>query len=52
MKTLIGIACTLTLIFASMGNLSKIVVQVRKAQVKLIQETKASKWPKAILLNK
>lgn len=34
----------------SSGNLPKILNQVRKAQFQLVMESKASKWPKAMIL--
>lgn len=45
MKNLIRLASILTLIAASTGNLPRIVNKVRKAQIILIQDSKASKWP-------
>lgn len=48
MKSLIQISATLAIIAFTSGNLPWIITQVRKAQVKLIQESKASKWPKAL----
>jgi hypothetical protein len=50
MKLLIAIASSLALIAVSSGNLPKILFQVRKAQIKLIKESQASKWPKAMTL--
>lgn len=50
MKTLIAIATTLAFAAVGSGNLPKILLQVRKAQIQLIQESKASKWPKAMTL--
>ena len=35
----------------AMGRLPKIINAVHRAQVQLIQESKASKWPKAMLLH-
>lgn len=35
---------------ASTGQLPRIINYVHKAQIQLIQESKASKWPKAMLL--
>lgn len=52
MKSLITIAATLALVAVASGNLPKILLQVRKAQIKLIQESKASNWPKAIILTR
>lgn len=46
-EKLISIALTLAMIAISTGNLPKILMQLRKAQIHLIQESQASKWPKA-----
>ena len=35
---------------ASFGQLPKVINAVRRAEFQLIQETKASKWPKAPML--
>jgi hypothetical protein len=48
MNDLIKISVGLGLIATLSGNLPKIIYEVRKAQFKLVQESKASKWPKAI----
>ena len=48
MKSLIKISATLAILAFTSGNLPWIITQVRKAQVQLIQDTKASKWPKAL----
>lgn len=50
MKSLITISATLALFAVASGNLPKILLQVRKAQLRLIQESKPSKWPKAMTL--
>lgn len=50
MNSLIKIAVVLAFAAVSSGNLPKILNQVRKAQLQLIQKTKASKWPKAMRL--
>ncbi|HXH76155.1 MAG TPA: hypothetical protein VNJ08_14390 [Bacteriovoracaceae bacterium] len=50
MNKLIGIAVGLTLVAVSSGHLSKIVKMIRRAQFELIQESKASKWPRATYL--
>lgn len=50
MNNLIKIAVVLAFAAVSSGNLPKILNQVRKAQFQLIQESKASKWPKAMTL--
>lgn len=48
MNNLIKIAVVLAFAAVSSGNLPKILNQVRKAQLHLIMESKASKWPKAM----
>lgn len=50
MNSLIRIATILAFAAIASGNLPKILFQVRKAQIELIQESKASKWPKAMTL--
>ena len=50
MKSLTAIAATLALLAAASGKLPWILFQVRKAQIHLIIESQASKWPKAITL--
>lgn len=50
MKSLIAIAATLAVLAVASGKLPWILFQVRKAQIHLIIETQASKWPKAITL--
>ncbi len=50
MNSLIKIANILAFAAVASGNLPKILVQVRKAQLQLIQDSKASKWPKAMTL--
>lgn len=50
MNSLIKIAVILAFAAVASGNLPKILNQVRKAQLQLIQESKASKWPKAMTL--
>lgn len=50
MNSLIKIAVTLALAAVASGNLPKILFQVRKAQIQLIKESQASKWPKAMTL--
>jgi hypothetical protein len=39
-----------TLACAKLGNFEKVVNTVRQAEFQLIQDTKASKWPKAPML--
>jgi hypothetical protein len=50
MKSLIAIAVTLAFAAVASGNLPKILKQVRIAQLQLIKESQASKWPKAMTL--
>jgi hypothetical protein len=50
MKSLVTIAATLTVLAVTSGNLPWILFQVRKAQIHLIIESQASKWPKAMTL--
>ena len=50
MNNLIKISVILAFAAVTSGNLPKILTQVRKAQIQLIQESKASKWPKAMKL--
>lgn len=48
---LIPLSVTLAfLAVVASGNLPWILFQVRKAQIELIQDSKASKWPKAMTL--
>lgn len=48
LSKLISLSVTLAFLAAGTGNLPWILKQVRKAQFELIQESKASKWPKAM----
>mgnify|MGYP000196214395 CR=1 FL=1 len=50
MNSLIKIAVVLAIAAVTSGNLAKILTQVRKAQMQLIMESKATKWPKAMTL--
>jgi hypothetical protein len=50
MGKLISMAVTLAVLAISTGQLPRILKQVRIMQIKLIQESQASKWPKAMLL--
>lgn len=50
MNSLTKIAVVLAFAAVTSGNLPKILIQVRKAQIQLIMESKASKWPKAMTL--
>ena len=49
-KSLITLAATFAILAAVSGNLPWILFQVRKAQIHLIIESQASKWPKAMTL--
>lgn len=50
MGKLISIAVTLAFLAIASGKLPWILFQVRKAQIQLISDSKASKWPKAMTL--
>lgn len=50
MNSLIKIAVTLAFGAVASGNLPKILNQVRNAQIQIIKESQASKWPKAMTL--
>lgn len=50
MNSLIKIAVVLAFTAVASGNLPNILIQFRKAQMKLIMESKASKWPRAMIL--
>ena len=47
---LIHAVAVVTVLAASTGQLPKIINYFHKAQLQLIQDSKASKWPKAMLL--
>ncbi len=47
---LIQAVAVLTILAASIGQLPRIINYAHKAQIQLIQDSKASKWPKAMLL--
>ena len=49
---LIPIAVTLAFLAIATGNLPKILFHVRMAQMKLIMDSQASKWPKAMTLSR
>ena len=51
MNSLIKIAVVLAFAAVASGNLLEVINQVRKAQFHLIQESKASKWPKAMRMH-
>jgi hypothetical protein len=50
MAKLISVAATLAVLAASTGQLPKILRKVQLAQLHLIKDSQASKWPKAMLL--
>ena len=50
MKSLIAIAVALAFAAVATGNLPKILKQVQIAQLHLIKDSQASKWPKAMTL--
>jgi Na+-translocating ferredoxin:NAD+ oxidoreductase RnfG subunit len=50
MNSLIKIAVVLAFAAVASGNLPAIINQIRKAQFQLIQNSKASKWPKGMTL--
>lgn len=50
MRSLIQIAVVLAFAAVASGNLPTILFHVKKAQLQLIQDSKASKWPKAMTL--
>ncbi len=50
MNNLIKIAVVLTFAAVATGNLPWILFKVRKAQIHLIIDSQASKWPKAMTL--
>ena len=50
MKSLTAIAVTFAIFAVASGKLPWILFQVRKAQIHLILDSQASKWPKAMTL--
>ena len=48
LSKLISLSVTLAFLAAGTGNLACVLKQVRIAQFELIQDPKASKWPKAM----
>lgn len=50
MRSLIQIAVVLVFAAVATGNLPSILLLVKKAQLQLIQDSKASKWSKAMML--
>lgn len=51
LSKMISLPITLAFLAVGTGNLPWVLRQVRKAQFELIQESKASKWPKAMRLS-
>ena len=51
MNNLIKVAVTLAFITVATGNFPKILHQVRIAQMQLLNESQASKWPKAFMIS-
>lgn len=49
MSKLISIAVALTMAAAATGNLPRIILQVKLAQLHLIKDSQASKWGKPFL---
>lgn len=52
MKKLIQLAATLGLIATISGQLPRILMEVRVAQLKLLKESQASKWGTPVLYTK
>jgi len=50
MRSLIQIAVVLAFAAVASGNLPAFLFHVKKAQLQLIQDSKASKWPPALKL--
>jgi hypothetical protein len=50
MNNLIKIAVALAIAALASGNLPKILYQVRVAQILLIKDSQASRWPQAMTL--
>jgi hypothetical protein len=48
---LISVSVTIAFLAVGSGKLPWILFQVRKAQIQLIKDSQASKWPKAMTLN-
>lgn len=51
MNSLIKIAVAMAFSAVASGNPPTVIIQVRKAQFQLIQESKASKWQKAMRMS-
>ncbi len=52
LSKLISLSVTMAFLAVGTRNLPWVLKQVRKAQFELIQDSKASKWQKAMRLNK
>lgn len=50
MGKLISLATVLTSLAVASGNLPRVLKKVRQAQIQLILDSQASKWPKAMTL--
>lgn len=50
MGKLISVAVTLAFMAASTGQLPKVILKIQLAQLYLIKDSQASKWPKAMAL--
>ncbi len=50
LSKVISIAVTMAFLAASTGQLSRIIRAVQIAQIKLIKDSQASQWPKAMTL--
>lgn len=50
-QKLIGLAAALAVLAASTGQLPRIIMAVQIAQLQLLKDSQASKWPKAALLS-
>ena len=48
LSKLISLSVTMAFLAVGTGNLPRALKQVRKAQFELIQESKATNWPKAM----
>lgn len=50
LSKLISLSVTLAFLAVGTGNLPWVLKQVRKAKFELIQDSKTSKWPQAVVL--
>lgn len=50
LEKLIAMGAAMAILAASTGQLPKAILAVQIAQLKLLKESQASKWPKAALL--